>query len=162
MTVRLAPPNAARLSESALLEPIRDIWHAVIQRLLPAVAAAWLGPSTFWQLYFLDRGKERHPGELARRIGITPGACTASVDQLVELGYVLRRTSVSDRRQIELVVTPRGHRALDVVWRSFDASLRGVLEGLPPEEIVATARTLRAISGRLRHDAGAPRPELAA
>jgi len=138
------------VSDTDLLEPIRDVSHAVIQLLAPQVVASDLGPSTFWPLHHLDRGTERHPSELARRLGVTPATCTAAVDQLVERGYVVRRPSERDRRQIVLVVTPKGHRTLEAVWRRFDASLREVLEGIPPEDIAVTARTLRTIAEQLR------------
>jgi DNA-binding MarR family transcriptional regulator len=157
------PTTAVRdHSETDLLEPIRDISHALIQMLAPQVVAAGLLPSTFWPLHHLDRGKERHPGELARRLGVTPATCTASVDQLVERGYVVRRPSEGDRRQIVLVVTPKGHRALESVWRRFDASLREVLAGIPDEDIAVTAQTLRTISAQLRKDGPSAPEEVAA
>ena len=136
--------------ENELLEPIRDVSHAVIRLLVPHVIAAGMAPSTFWPLHHLDRSGERHPGELARRLGVTPATCTASVDQLVALGFVARRPSVEDRRQIELRVTPKGHRALETIWRRFDASLGELLVGIPPGDIAITARTLTTIASRLR------------
>ena len=148
------PPGAEvrELTETDLLEPIRDVSHAVIQLLAPQVVAADLGPSTFWPLHHLDRGKERHPSELARRLGVTPATCTASVDQLVERGFVVRRPSERDRRLVVLVVTPKGHRTLEAVWRRFDSSLREVLAGIPSEDIAVTARTLRTIATQLRNE----------
>ena len=143
-------PALRDVSETDLLEPIRDVSHEVIQLLTPGVVAADLEKSTFWPLHHLDRGTERHPSELARRLGVTPATCTAAVDHLVARGYVVRRPSERDRRQIVLVVTPKGHRTLEAVWRRFDASLREVLEGIPPGDIVVTARTLRTIATRLR------------
>jgi DNA-binding MarR family transcriptional regulator len=155
-----ASPRKAPVSETDLLEPIRDVSHAVIQRLVPLVAASGLDKATFWPLHFLDRGNERHPGELARRMGVTPAACTSTVDQLVELGYVVRQRSEEDRRQVALAVTPKGRRTLDQVWRRFDATLEGVLAGIPREEIATTARTLRTIAARLRQEAPVPLGEL--
>lgn len=147
-----SPPDA---SETDLLEPIRAVSHAIIHRLTPIVVASGLAPSTFWPLHYLDRGKERHPGELARRMGVSAPACTSSIDQLVALGYVVRRPSVDDRRQVVLAVTPKGRRALEAVWRRFDASLGSVLAGFRPEEIEVTARTLREIAERLRLETSA-------
>jgi DNA-binding MarR family transcriptional regulator len=147
------------VSETDLLEPIRDVSHAVIQLLAPQVIAMDLAPSTFWPLHHIDRGRERHPGELARRLGVTPATCTASIDQLVERGYVVRRPSESDRRQIVLAVTPKGHRTLETVWRRFDASLREVLVGIPTEDIAVTARTLRSIADQIRAEPPGPSGE---
>lgn len=44
------------------------------------------------------------PGELARRLGITPPAVTAVVDRLEELGHAIRVANPADRRAV--VVTP--------------------------------------------------------
>ncbi len=158
-------PASARgsvVSETDLLEPIRDVSHAVIHVLGPPVSAAGLAPSTFWHLHYLERGEERHPGDLARRMGVTPAACTSAVDQLVGRGYVVRRPFPSDRRQVVLEVTPRGRRALGAVWRQFDRTLRGVLAGVPSRDLAVTARTLREIADRLRtspaHEGGVPGP----
>lgn len=143
-----APSGAA--SESDLLEPIRDVSHAVVQLLAPQVGAAGLDPHTFWPLHHLDRGQAQHPGELARRLGVSPATCTATVDRLVEHGYVVRRPSQTDRRQVALIVTAKGHRTLEAIWRRFDASLRDVLYGIPPENVAVTAETLRSIATNLR------------
>ena len=150
------PGTLAAVSETDLLEPIRDVSHAVIHRLAPYVVEAGLAPSTFWPLHFLEIGESRHPGELARRLGVTAPASTSCVDQLVRLGYVQRRTSEEDRRQVVLDVTPKGRRALARIWERFDTSLGEALEGLPPSEIATTARTLRAIAARLREEGGTP------
>ena len=157
MSAARPSPAVRDVSDTDLLEPIRDVSHEVIQLLAPEVVAAELGPSTFWPLHHLDRGTERHPGELARRLGVTPATCTTAVDHLVAHGYVVRRPSERDRRQIVLVVTPKGHRTLEAVWRRFDASLREVLVGIPPEDIAVTARTLRTIATQLRAE-GPGRP----
>lgn len=143
------------IRETDLLEPIRDMSHALIHRLNPLLEPSGLAPSTFWPLHHLYQGRERHPGELARRLGITPAACTALVDQLVDAGYVLRRPSQRDRRQVVLEVTPKGQRKIEAIWRGFGTTLRDVLEGVPPEDLATTARTMRSIASRLRElDAG--------
>jgi len=150
MSVAAPRPIAHDVSESDLLEPIRDVSHEIIRLIVPHMVAAGMAPSTFWPLHHLDRSEEPYPSKLARRLGVTPAACTASVDQLVELGYVVRRTSESDRRQVVLAVTPKGHRALEAVWRHFGSSLRERLVGIPPEDLATTARTLVTVSARLR------------
>ncbi len=153
-TVRLRAPDAP---ENDLVMPIRDVSYEIIRLLVPHIVASGMAKPTFWALHYLDRSHEVHPGRLARRIGVTPAACTASVDQLVALGYVARRPSEEDRRQVLLEVTPKGHRALDGVWRRFDASLREVLAGVPADDLAVTSRTLAAVASLLRSTA----PEIA-
>jgi len=147
-----APALARESPDTELLEPIRDVSHAVVQRMVPHIVAAGMVKATFWPLHYLDQGTTRHPGELARRLGVTPAACTSTVDQLVELGYVVRRPTEGDRRQVALAVTPKGHRALEQIWKGFDATLREVLVGIPSRDIEVTARTLRVIAARLKAD----------
>jgi len=140
--------------ETELLDPIRDVSHAILQRLSPYILDAGMVKPAFWSLHHLAQLKHPHPGDLARRLGVTPATCTASIDQLVEQGYVARRPSETDRRQIVLLVTPKGHRALEEVWGKFDRSLREVLVGIPPKDIVTTARTIATIAERLRNYGG--------
>jgi len=144
------PRTTGEVSQTDLLEPIRDVSHAVIQLLAPRLIEAGLDPHTFWPLHHLTQGEIRHPGELARRLGVSPATCTATVDRLVVMGLVVRQPSEGDRRQVVLVVTPKGHRVLDAVWRRFDVALREVLVGIPSRDLAVTGRTLRAISEQLR------------
>ena len=142
--------RATEAPETDLVTPIRDVSYEILRLLVPHILASRMAKPTFWALHYLDRSHEVHPGRLARRIGVTPAACTASVDQLVALGYVARRPSVEDRRQVLLEVTPKGRRVLDTVWRRFDASLRDVLSGVPAEDLDVTARTLASVAALLR------------
>jgi DNA-binding MarR family transcriptional regulator len=134
---------------TALLEPIQELSHSIIRRLKPAMASEGLAPSTFWPLHHLDRAGVVHPGDLARWLGATPAACTATIDQLVELGLVRRERSETDRRQVELEVTPQGHKILESVWRKFDEALREGLAGVPAADVAATVRTMRALSAQM-------------
>ncbi len=137
--------------DTDLVEPIRDISHAMTELFGDRFAATGLRSNTFWPLHHLERTEARHPRDLARRLGVTPATCTTLVDQLVELGYVARRTDEQDRRQIDLVVTPKGHRMLETIWRDFDATLKEILADVPPEDIAITARTVRTIAEQLRN-----------
>lgn len=149
MRARADPSPLCEAVESELLEPIRDVSHAIKTRLTPFVVGEGLMPATFWALHHLDRGASRHPSELARRLGVTPAACTAAIDSLVELGFVERRHSEKDRRQVVLGVTPRGRRVLESVWRRFDTSLREALSRVPSTDLTATVRTMRTLTAQL-------------
>lgn len=148
--------NPRPLSDTDLVEPIRDIAHAMTELFGDEFATTGLRSNTFWPLHHLERTEARHPRDLARRLGVTPATCTTLVDQLVELGYVARRTDEQDRRQIDLVVTPKGHRMLETIWREFDATLKEILADVPPEEVAVTARTVRKIADELRNRIAAP------
>jgi DNA-binding MarR family transcriptional regulator len=50
--------------------------------------------------------------ELARKAGMTPQAMGELVDELVDMGYVLRRPDPDDRRAKLIVLTKRGRDAV--------------------------------------------------
>lgn len=136
--------------EADLLEAIRDVSPAIVHRLVPFAVAEGLGAPTFWPLHYLARGKDLHPGDLARRFGITPATCTWIMDQLVALGFVVRRPSHEDRRQVLLSVTPKGRRALTAIWRKFDESMDELLVGVSSRDVETAAQVLRTIADRSR------------
>jgi DNA-binding MarR family transcriptional regulator len=153
--VSLAAPAVAAPGE--LLEAIHDAQQATVLHLVPEAIRHGLSAHQFWPLYHLARGPESHPGELARRLGITAPACTASVDQLVAAGFVARRASTTDRRRVVLAVTPKGRRTLEAVWRRFDGAVRDAAAGLPTADVEISARVLATIAARLREDVAAGR-----
>jgi len=148
---------AAPAAHAALLEAIYDVKQAAALYLMPEAIEHGLGAHQFWPLYYLARGSGSHPSELARRLGVTGPACTASVDQLVEAGFVARRPSETDRRQVVLEVTGKGRRTLETVWRRFDGAVRDATAGFSPTDVEASARILATIAARLRADADVSR-----
>jgi DNA-binding MarR family transcriptional regulator len=82
--------------------------------------------------------------DLAERLAVRPPSVTAIIDGLVTRGLVARRTVVSDRRQVDHVLTSSGRHALDAA----DAAVAGRLS-----EIAACldddAETERAFGGLL-------------
>ncbi|MFC5177583.1 MarR family winged helix-turn-helix transcriptional regulator [Nocardioides taihuensis] len=83
--------------------------------------------------------------ELAHRAGMTPQSMAEIVDELVELGYVVRRPDPADRRAKLVVLTRRGRDAV--------AAGRRTIEGLEDRvtEILGERghRDLRRLLGKL-------------
>jgi DNA-binding MarR family transcriptional regulator len=48
--------------------------------------------------------------DLARHMGVTPGTMSLTIDRLEKKGYVLRLRDVSDRRRVQLRLSPAGVR----------------------------------------------------
>jgi DNA-binding MarR family transcriptional regulator len=63
-------------------------------------------------LSHLDETRAITPSALARHIGVVPSTFSAQLERLVDLGYVARAKSGSDRRRWELRLTEKGSRAL--------------------------------------------------
>ena len=58
--------------------------------------------------------------ELARKANMTPQAMGEVVEELVELGYVVRRPDPSDRRAKLIVPTKRGRQAVEAGRQTID------------------------------------------
>ena len=63
-------------------------------------------------LAHLDRTIPTSPSGLAHHLSVGLPTLSAAIDRLVRLGYVERRRSARDRRRSELLLSPRGARAM--------------------------------------------------
>jgi DNA-binding MarR family transcriptional regulator len=66
--------------------------------------------------------------ELARKAGMTPQAMGELVDELVDMGYVLRRPDPDDRRAKLIVLTKRGRDAVAAGRQTIDGIEEQVTE----------------------------------
>jgi DNA-binding MarR family transcriptional regulator len=125
----------ARRSAQPALGPGADhLDHEVLTlarlaRLLErACARACEPPVTLAQyrlLAMIDDGAHR-ASDLAGRLALAKPTVSATVDTLVERGFVSRATAPDDRRATRLSVTPDGQAAL----RSTEAAMRDRLDDL--------------------------------
>ena len=83
--------------------------------------------------------------QLAARANMTPQAMGELVDELEELGYVVRRPDPSDRRAKLIVLTERGHQCVTAGGESIDGIEQRLTELLGTEG----HRRLRALLARL-------------
>ncbi len=144
-----------------LCDEIQNAQRAMLRHLVPEMARQGLTAHQFWPLYYLGRGGETFPSQLARRLGVTAPACTTVVDQLVADGFVLRGPAADDRRRVVLTITPKGRRALEKVWHPIEGRIRSAVADLPSDEVAVAARLLRTIADRLRSDAATGSTEAA-
>ena len=154
MTEPRGPRDGAGADRDELLNALQDAQLATAHRLVPEALHRGLTGHTFWPLYWLSRVATPRPTRLARTLGITASGCTAIIDQLVEHGFVRRRTSELDRRQVVLEVTPKGRRTLAAIRAQVDRDIRAAMRGLPAEELASAARVLRTVAH------GLDRPEV--
>jgi long-chain acyl-CoA synthetase len=86
------------------------------------LAAADLSLPQYRVLGLLDE-RSAVSSDLAERLAVRPPSVTAIIDGLVARGLVGRRTVLTDRRQVDHVLTKSGRRALDAA----DAAVAGRL-----------------------------------
>lgn len=84
--------------------------------------------------------------ELAQRLSLSTSAVTSLLDRLEAAGAVQRRPHPSDRRRIEVRVARRGLEAV----AEIRAALRGALETVEEDELMAAAQTLTRFCDAMR------------
>jgi DNA-binding MarR family transcriptional regulator len=92
---------------------------------------------TAHQASVLDHLDERDPvtvGELADHMGVTPGTMSVHLDRLEGRGFVSRRRSESDGRQVELRLTEDGVRVRDAKSVLDPGLVRQMLDRLSASE----------------------------
>jgi len=90
--------------------------------------------------------------ELARFSAVDRTTMTRIVDQLVADGLMIRTAAPRDRRQVVLVLTPKGAAASAAALREVRASNQAALAGVPEETLRSAIRAKRRIVGNLVDD----------
>ena len=91
-----------------------------------------------------DRG-EMAIGELAEVEHLPSSAATRLADSLERAGYVRRRANPSDRRGVNLSVTPEGRRVIERRRGQVNEWLQGRLSLMTSDDLAAIARTVELI-----------------
>lgn len=91
-------------------------------------------------------GSDSTMSVVAKKLGITAGSLTTSVNSLVNKKYVIRERSESDRRVVYIRLTEKGRRAYrhheDFHMQMTDA----VIQSLDENEIPVLLKTLEGLS----------------
>lgn len=83
---------------------------------------------------------------VAKKLGITAGSLTASVNSLVNKKYVLRIRSQLDRRVVYIKLTEKGRRAFRHHENFHRKMTDAVVQSLSKEEISVLLRSLEGLS----------------
>lgn len=91
------------------------------------------------------------PGELARRLGITPPAVTAVVDRLEELGHATRGPNPADRRAVVVTAAPASvHKAMSYLLPMI-GDIDATLDEFDADEQATIAEYLERVVAAYRH-----------
>ena len=85
-------------------------------------------------LSYLRSGAPALHQQLCETLWLDPNNCVLLLNELEDLGYVLRRRDPSDRRRHVVDITPAGRRALERAERAQESLEDEVLAGLSDEE----------------------------
>ena len=103
-------------------------------------------PSQLKVLKLVARTNARRIGDVADFLAVSNAAASKAVDRLVRRGLVRRAEAASDRRAVELSLTPEGRTLLAQYEAATAHVLKKVFGNLPAEQLEATARFLDELS----------------
>ena len=91
--------------------------------------------------------QEKNMSMVARKLSVTTGSLTISVNSLVKKGYVERKRGVKDRRVVYISLTDRGIRAYRHHEEFHKKMIDAVMEGMDEDELEVLVKALNKISG---------------
>jgi MarR family transcriptional regulator, organic hydroperoxide resistance regulator len=100
-------------------------------------------------LFHLATEPEVTAGCLAKNAELSPASMTAMLDQLEELGYVARRRSAEDRRQVLVRLTDEGRGKVEAKRRMWNEKFLSILSEHSDEELDAAVRVMRTMGAFL-------------
>lgn len=111
---------------------------------------------------FLVRQGMTSPGDLARRLRVTPAVITGLLDRLERRGYARRVDAPDDRRRLQVALTERGLEISRRVDQLLSEQLAAELAGAPAVELEGLRAALGMVEravGALEARAGALHPD---
>jgi MarR family transcriptional regulator, organic hydroperoxide resistance regulator len=100
-------------------------------------------------LFYLAKEQEATAGCLAKQAELSPASMTAMLDQLEREGYVTRRRSEQDRRQVLVALSDQGREKMMEKRAAWTEKLLVALGEHSDDELAAAVRVMRSVSGLL-------------
>ncbi len=97
---------------------------------------------TMTEIHVIEAIRKCEPatmGTVSKRLMITMGTLTTSVNRLVEKGYVTRKRDVNDRRVVLLDLTEKGQKVFEVHEEFHDELVNAALKDLEFREDLVQA-----------------------
>ncbi|MEC5179685.1 MarR family winged helix-turn-helix transcriptional regulator [Arthrobacter sp. CG_A4] len=86
------------------------------------------------------------PGVLRKELNLSSPATTALIDRLHSSGHVLRERKGSDRRQVQLHMTPKAFRDGGAMFFPLARHMGAAMAGFTPEELEIATRFMTAMT----------------
>ncbi len=141
----------------------RKFWE-LVPRVISAVFAEArrgehnLAPSHFRILRILTKGSST-PSALAQAMDVSLPSMSASLQTLVERGWVLRQRSQQDRRSIQLQVSALGREVMEAEHNRVTAWTANLLEPLSASELRKVEEGIAAFNKLFEDKTAAPQPK---
>lgn len=105
-------------------------------------------------------GETLGPGDVAKRMSLSPAAVTALVDRLESVGHLVRYRDGQDRRRVRLDLTDHATLTAMEIFRPMSQALSAALEPYTDEELALILRVLQDLIAAM-DDVGQGGPTLA-
>lgn len=93
-------------------------------------------------LRLLREVRRARASELGKRLNIARPNMTSILDQLQALGLIIRQTDETDRRVINVEITPQGAELCDAYTKIVSHKIRLLLKEIAPEELGALLQSM--------------------
>lgn len=155
-------PDSPHMKAVGLLHRVMRRHHALVERKTCDVG---IHHSQHRMLMTLAQQQEDTPSqkELAKQLGISAAAVTATLKKLEKEEYITRSMTDEDNRRNEIRITEKGIAKLLEGRAIFESSDRTMFEGFTPEEMAAFIACMERINRNLDAagvPADPPPPEL--
>ena len=140
--------SSDRLRDQAIdrfWETVPPVWNTVRSHIRATATAKFdITVEQFHVLRFVRRGPNSM-SELATAKNISRPAISQAVDVLVKKGLLTRVPSSTDRRVIELILTPAGNELLDTVFKENRAWMKERMNKLTTDELETIGKAMEAL-----------------
>ncbi|MET3812083.1 MarR family transcriptional regulator [Arthrobacter sp. UYEF3] len=85
------------------------------------------------------------PGVLRKELHLSSPATTALIDRLNKSGHVVRERQGTDRRQVQLRMTPKAYRDGGAMFRPLARHIGAAMQDFSPEELAVATRFMSAM-----------------
>ena len=120
---------------------------ALLARVERGLASAGLTATQFGVLATLLHNGARSQRELSREVLTSPGNMTELIDRLEQRGLVQRARQPSDRRAMQVVLTPAGKALAEPLFARHAGDVAAIMGGLTSEELRQFELLLDKLSG---------------
>jgi DNA-binding MarR family transcriptional regulator len=114
--------------------------------LTEVLPARGLGPAQFFTLSDIAEHGPLNSAHLASYRCVSPPAVSVVVDDLARAGWVERRRSEKDRREVVLSLTTSGQKLMAELWQEIGRRMAAATSAIPRKDLETTARVLTSLA----------------
>lgn len=132
-------------SDKKLSFLLMDLFQAIIDAEEKTLITGEFQDITINDIHVIEaigKGNAMTSSSVSKKLGVTMGTLTKSIDGLVRKEYVIRTRSENDKRVVFLSLSPKGKRAFDKHAEFHDNMVKAAIEQFAPEETKLLERTL--------------------